>query len=353
LTSASLRLQDYDFELPSDAIAQRPCARRADSRLLCWNADGSYDHAHFSEIARRLRPGDLLVLNDTRVFPARLFGQKIGGSAEVEALLLRPMAGGAQEWEAMIRPGRRMRPGSVVEFGGGARATVGEDFGDGRRSLTFGDGTDVWALCEHQGHVPLPPYIARPDCEDDADRYQTVFARDRGSVAAPTAGLHFDEILIRALRDGGVEIVSVTLHIGPGTFQPLDESRLARGELHPEEITVSAQTLESLRQQRARGGRIVGVGTTVCRALESILPERMDTSEAEPLHMDTRLMIQPGHGFRWVDVLITNFHLPQSSLLLLVAALAGPRWREAYALAIEEGYRFYSYGDANWIERRR
>jgi S-adenosylmethionine:tRNA ribosyltransferase-isomerase len=351
LTSAALRLQDYDFELPSDAIAQRPCAQRSDSRLLCWNADGSYDHAHFSEVERRLRPGDLLVLNDTRVFPARLFGKKLGGSADVEALLLRPMAGAVQAWEAMVRPGRRLRPGSEVEFEGGARATVGEDLGDGRRALSFANEINVWALCEQQGHVPLPPYIARPDCEDDAERYQTVFARDRGSVAAPTAGLHFDETLLRALRDGGVDIASVTLHVGPGTFQPLDESRLSRGKLHPEEILVSSQTLARLSQQRARGGRIVAVGTTVCRTLESILPEKMDASAAGPLHMDTRLLIQPGHDFRWVDVLITNFHLPQSSLLLLVAALAGPRWREAYALAIEEGYRFYSYGDANWVER--
>ncbi len=349
MSAAAVRLEDYEFELPLDAIAQRPPARRTESKLLCWNPDGSYEHLRFASIESRFRAGDLLVLNDTRVFPARLFGRKESGSARVEILLLRPAEGGDSVWEAMLRPGRRLPPGSRIILENGLALEVGSALGGGRRELGFPAGTDVWDLCDRLGHVPLPPYISRADEEADLDRYQTVFARDRGSVAAPTAGLHFDQTLLDRLGRQGVDVVTVTLHVGPGTFQPLDEKRLAQGELHPEELCVSAETLDRLQAHRAEGGRIVAVGTTVCRTLESI-PEGLDRAE-RGFRTDTRLLIRPGHRFRWVDVLITNFHLPRSSLLLLVAALGGERWREAYALALREGYRFYSYGDANWIER--
>lgn len=341
------RLDDYDYELPADRIAQTPAARRAESRLLRWRADGHFEHRRFREVESLLRTGDLLVLNDTRVFPARLLGRKRGSGGRVEVLLLGPLEDPG--WEAMVRPGRRLPPGTVVELGDDSSLEVAERREDGRRRVEFEEGTDVWRLCEEQGEVPLPPYIDRAATEEDRARYQTVFARERGSVAAPTAGLHFDAALLERLRGEGVRIAELTLHVGPGTFQPLDEERLRRGSLHGEWVTVGQGTLEALRRQRADGGRIVAVGTTVCRALES-LPAEIPGAD---FHTCTRLLIQPGHRFRHLDVLLTNFHLPRSSLLLLVAAFAGPRWREAYRVALEEGYRFYSYGDANWIEPSR
>lgn len=347
MTETRLRLADYDYRLPAEAIAQHPAVRRSDSRLLRWRRDGGYDHLRFRDLPSLLRPDDLLVLNDTRVFAARLFGRKAKGEARVEALLLRPL-GPDTRWEAMLRPGRRLPPDTEVEWEGGVTAIVGEPLGEGRRILEFGSDCDVWALCERSGHVPLPPYIDRPDGDDDVERYQTVFGTQRGSVAAPTAGLHFDETLLREIREKGCTVATLTLHVGPGTFQPLARERLESGELHPEQIRVPASTLQLLREQKASGGRIVAVGTTVCRALESLDAEAL--ASGTDWRNSTRLMIAPGFEFEFVDVLVTNFHLPRSSLLLLVAALAGPRWKEAYELALDSGYRFYSYGDANWIE---
>lgn len=341
----AISLDDFDFELPPELVAQHPAARRADARLLVWGDDGSFAHRRFEQVADLFRSSDLLVLNDTRVFPARLFGRKRSSGAAVEILLVRPVE---KAWEALVRPGRRLPAGTEVDLDGGGELEVGEALDDGLRAVRFPGGFDVFDHCARHGHVPLPPYIRREDDPLDRERYQTVFARPEGSVAAPTAGLHFDEERLAAIADRGVEVAWVTLHVGPGTFRPVEEGQLARGELHPEWREVGPDTLAALQRCRERQGRIVAVGTTVCRTLESI-PEHPDAAVVGP----TRLLIAPGFRFRYTDVLLTNFHLPRSSLLLLVAALAGPRWRRAYAIAVREGYRFYSYGDANWIEVAR
>lgn len=344
-------LDAYDFELPAAAIAQRPPDERVGSRLLCWRGDGTFEHRRFDAVEQLLTPGDLLVLNDTRVFAARLFGHKQRGSARIEVLLVRAREElGASVWEAMVRPGRRVEPGTTVLLDGDVVVTIGGRTEDHTAFVHFPEGfsvLEVFAHCALHGHVPLPPYIERPDDPVDRVRYQTVFAAREGSVAAPTAGLHFDDALLGRLRARGVDLAHVTLHVGPGTFRSPDPAALAGGLLHPEWREVSDETLAALRSCRARNGRIVAVGTTVCRTLESIPEHAMGAVRG-----DTRLFLQPGHRFRWCDVLITNFHLPRSSLLLLVSAFAGPRWRAAYELAIAAGYRFYSYGDANWIERR-
>ena len=340
-----LSLDDFDFGLPDALVAQRPAARRVDSRLLVWPQRGDFEHRRFSGLPALLRQGDLLVLNDTRVFAARLYGRKIGGEAAAEILLVRSTATG---WEALVRPGRRLSPGTRVLLDGDVEAEIGDAAGPGLRTVRFPEGFDVPGHCSRFGHVPLPPYIRRTDEALDRDRYQTVFAREEGSVAAPTAGLHFDTDLLAEIRDRGIDTARVTLHVGPGTFRPVDEAQLESGELHAEWREVPAQTLDALRACRQRGGRIIAVGTTVCRTLESIPVE-----PGESVQGQTRLMIRPGFSFRFTDVLVTNFHLPRSSLLMLVSAFAGERWREAYAVAVARGYRFYSYGDANWIEARR
>jgi len=329
---------EYRFELPPDRIAQVPPARRTDARLLAWRPDG-FHHASMADLPRWIRPGDLLVLNDTRVFPARLRGSKRGGSAEVEVLLVQART--PREWTALVRPGRRLPPGTAVDLEGGASLTVGDAAGAGLREVTFGEGVDGWEVAGRHGHVPLPPYIGREDGAEDRERYQTVFARTPGSVAAPTAGLHFDEALLAAVRGAGAAVATVTLHVGPGTFRPPTAEQLRDGRLHAEEIEVGSATLDAL----AAALRVIAVGTTTCRALES-LPEPPRATRGA-----TDLFIRPGFRFRFTDVLLTNFHLPGSSLLMLVEAFAGTRWRDAYRLAVEEGYRFYSYGDANWIER--
>lgn len=341
----NVSLDDYDFDLPEAQIAQYPAPTRPASRLLVWEPGGGYAHRAFADVAELVRPGDLLVLNDTRVFAARLFGRKVGGTLRAEVLLVQPAAGG---WEALVRPGRRLPPDTAIELDGGVTVVVGESAGQGLRRVEFPDGFDVLEHCAQHGHIPLPPYIDREDEPLDRERYQTVYARDEGSVAAPTAGLHFDDALLRALSSRGVESTRVTLHVGPGTFRPVEEGQLSSGELHPEWRQVSAETLQALEDCRRRGGRIIAVGTTVCRTLESI-PEAATDEVTGP----TRLMIAPPFRFRFTDVLITNFHLPRSSLLLLVSALAGDRWRGAYEVALADGYLFYSYGDANWIEAPR
>jgi S-adenosylmethionine:tRNA ribosyltransferase-isomerase len=338
-------LDDYDFDLPDSSIAQHPAQERTAARLLVWRAGGSFEHRRFGELIDLLDPRDLLVLNDTRVFAARLFGRKADTGAEVEALLVRPADDG---WEAMVRPGRRLPPGTEVEFDGGVRAVVGTSLGEGLRILHFADAVDVLDHCARRGHVPLPPYIRRVDEVSDRERYQTVFAREEGSVAAPTAGLHFDRRLLEAIGERGIQTARVTLHVGPGTFRPVEETQLRGQRLHPEWREVPEDTIAAIHSCRARSGRVVAIGTTVCRALES-MPE----DAVEPVAGPTDLMIAPGHRFRFTDVLVTNFHLPRSSLLLLVSAFAGDQWRDAYSIALREGYRFYSYGDANWIEASR
>jgi len=328
----------FHFDLPVAQIAQRPLPDRSASRLLHVPPDDSpVADLQFRDLGSLLAPGDLLVMNDTRVVPARLFGRKASGG-RVEMLLERRLADDLVL--AQLKANRAPASGGQIEFDGGAVATV-EGRRDGFFLLRFTG--PVEPLLEKYGHVPLPPYIERADDETDRARYQTVYARAAGAVAAPTAGLHFDTDQLDALRAAGIEIATLTLHVGAGTFQPLRPEQIAAGELHAERVEVSAAMCAAVDATRARGGRVVAVGTTAVRGLETAARD----GTLAPFAGETRLFIRPGYRFRVVDALITNFHLSESSLLMLVCAFAGTRRvLAAYAHAVANGYRFFSYGDA-------
>lgn len=316
---------DFDYHLPEDRIAQQP-APRGESRLLVLDAEGSERHRRVRDLPRLLRPDDLLVLNDTRVIPARLFGRR--GEGKMEVLLVEKLED--REWEALVRPGKRAKPGTRIDFEE-LSAEVVEKRED-RYRLRFSE--PVEPHLDRLGHIPLPPYIHRPDEAADRERYQTVFARTPGAIAAPTAGLHFSREILRELRTAWV-----TLHVGIGTFKPVSAERIEDHRMDRERWEVSEETAEAIRRTKESGGRIVAVGTTVVRTLES--------SGGEAGSGSTDLFITPGYRFKVVDVLLTNFHLPRSTLLMLVSAFAGrERVLAAYEEAIREGYRFYSYGDA-------
>jgi S-adenosylmethionine:tRNA ribosyltransferase-isomerase len=338
-------LSDFDFALPPELIAQHPAPERSASRLLDGRAWPPVDRI-FRELPALLNPGDLLVFNDTRVIKARLFGTKPTGGA-VEALVERVLPG--HEVWAHLRASKSPKAGSIVRFADAFDAEVlgrgGPD--DGLFHLRFPD--DPLVLLERHGHVPLPPYITHADSEDDARRYQTVFAAKPGAVAAPTAALHFDEGVLAALRERGVGLARVTLHVGAGTFQPVRTENLAEHRMHSEWFEVSADTVAAIERTRTAGGRIVAVGTTTLRALESATVSGQLVAGSR----DTDLFITPGFRFRVVDVLLTNFHLPKSTLMMLVSALAGYEHIMAlYRHAIEQRYRFFSYGDAMLLERK-
>jgi S-adenosylmethionine:tRNA ribosyltransferase-isomerase len=340
-----VRLTDYDYPLPEGSIAQHPLPR-GESRLLALDREGRERHRRVRDLPALLHPGDLLVVNDTRVIPARLFARRAGGGRRVELLLVERAS--ACEWEALAGPGKRARPGTVLELAPGLTAEVIGTAPTGRRRLRFSE--PIEPHLERLGHVPLPPYIRRPDEPADRERYQTVYARRPGAVAAPTAGLHLSEELLAALAAAGIERAAVTLHVGPGTFKPVTAERVAEHRMESERYEIDAAAAAAIRAARARGGRVVAVGTTVVRALESAAAR---SAEPAPGCGATDLFITPGFRFRAVDVLLTNFHLPRSTLLLLVAAFAGrERVLAAYAEAVAAGYRFYSYGDAMLAERR-
>ena len=333
----------FHFDLPAGQIAQRPLADRSASRLLHVPADGRpVADLGFRDLERLLAPGDLLVLNDTRVVPARLFGRKTSGG-RVEMLLERQLADGLVL--AQLRANRAPSAGRRIEFDGGAIATV-EGRRDGFFLLRFAE--SVQPLLDRYGHVPLPPYIERTDDEADRARYQTVYARAAGAVAAPTAGLHFDADQLDALPDAGIRVAALTLHVGAGTFAPLRPEQIAAGKLHAERVEVSAALCQAVADTRARGGRVIAVGTTSVRGLETAARD----GEPAPFAGETTLFIRPGYRFRVVDALVTNFHLPESSLLMLVCAFAGTRRvLGAYEHAVAQGYRFFSYGDAMFCSR--
>ena len=340
-----MRVADFDFELPAGLIAQHPLPERAASRLLCVDpiSAGLVDR-HFVDLPALLRPGDLLVMNDTRVVPARVTGSKpTGGRAEV--LIERVLAPG--RCLAKVRAGRSLRLGSEIRFGSEYVAGVVERHGEFfELSLSGPDG--VVGLMERHGTVPLPPYIRREAHADDAQRYQTIYARFPGAVAAPTAGLHFDTATLEALQSMGVELCTITLHVGAGTFAPLREDRVESNRLHRERVVVSPAASEAIVRARQRGSRVVAVGTTSVRALESAAA----SGEVSPFDGETDLFIYPGYRFRCVDAMLTNFHLPRSSLLMLVCTFAGTEIvLAAYRHAVAAGYRFYSYGDAMWVVR--
>ena len=337
-------LSDFDFELPSELIAQAPATERAGSRLL-HVAGPALTDLRFAELPRLFARGDLMVFNDTRVIKARLNALRPTGG-KVELLLERAL--GTNEAVFQLRASHPPHPGGVLLLPGGVRATVIER--DGRFFRLRLDGIGSLAdYLERHGEVPLPPYITRAAGEADAERYQTVYARYPGAAAAPTAGLHFDDAMLAALAHAGVESAYITLHVGAGTFQPVESEDLSRHLMHAERYRISPGTVAAIAATRSRGGRIVAVGTTSLRALESSADDRgnVDAGEAE-----TRLFIKPGYPFRVVDRLVTNFHLPKSTLLILVAAFAGyANIRAAYAHAIAQRYRFFSYGDAMLLER--
>lgn len=340
-----MRLDEFDYALPASAIAQRPAAVRDAARLLVIDrARGALGDHVFGDLPDLLRPGDCLVVNDSRVLPARILGRDSGGRA-VEILFVEPVT--ETRWRALVRPGRRFRAGALIDAGAGARLSVVAIAEDGLRDLERLDGT-VPDLMERHGLPPLPPYIghfAAPGPED-RERYQTVYADPPGSVAAPTAGLHFTPAMLQTLRARGVEVHALTLHVGPATFRPIKTADVRAHVLAPERVTISPAIADAVNAAKRDGRRVVAVGTTTTRALEGA----MGKGGLEPRSGTVDLYITPGHHFRVVDALLTNFHLPRSSLLVLVAAFAGRELvLKAYAHAVHAGYRFYSYGDATLI----
>ncbi len=345
-----MKASDFDFELPEELIAQQPLPERRASRLLLLDPlSGALQDAHFAEIGDYLEPGDLLVFNNTRVFPARLFGRKHSGG-KVELLVERLL--GDRRVLAHLRASKSPKPGTPITLEGRIECVMSERDGDLFVLDLADDQSGSWLeLLQRHGHMPLPPYIQRADDEADRERYQTVFAERTGAVAAPTAGLHFDDELIESLRDQGIATAFVTLHVGAGTFQPMRVEEVSQHVMHAEQVEVPAESCERINQTRARGGRVVAVGTTVVRSLEAAARER--GGHLAPWQGDTRLFITPGFEFRVVDALLTNFHLPRSTLLMLVSAFAGRDFiLGAYAHAVRQGYRFFSYGDAMFIQNR-
>ena len=335
-----MKKSDFQYRLPEELIAQAPLAERSASRLLVVPpAPSDLQDLQVRDLPDLLQPGDLLVFNDTRVIPARLFGQKASGG-RVEILIERLLGG--QQARAQIGASKSPKAGGRITLDAGGQAEVlGRDGEFYVLSFEVPEPLEQWLL--HAGRLPLPPYIRREPGLDDRQRYQTVFARETGAVAAPTAGLHFDEPLLARLRERGVEFGHVTLHVGAGTFQPVRVESLEDHVMHREWLNVGAELVEQVRRTRARGGRVVAVGTTVVRSLESAMRD----GELQPFAGETQIFIIPGYRIRSVDAMVTNFHLPESTLLMMVSAFAGrERIFQAYAHAIEHRYRFFSYGDA-------
>ncbi len=359
----SLRVADFDFDLPAELIAQQPPAERGSSRMLVMDrATGAVRDSSFAEFPSLLKPGDLLVLNDSRVIPARLYARRTvrrereKPTGRIEVMLTEPAEQSAEEncWRALVRPGRKVAIGEILVFPAPSgelalEAEVLERGQFGERLLRFKPVEDFFAVLDRIGHTPLPPYIRRDDAEPDRERYQTVYSRERGSVAAPTAGLHFTPQVLDALTARGVEIARLTLHVGLGTFAPLRVERVDEVRLHRERYTLSASAAEEVNRAVAEGRRIVAVGTTVVRTLERCALQAAG-NPLQPHSGETEIFISPGFEFRLVGALLTNFHLPQSSLLMLVCAFAGrSNVLEAYRHAVKQEYRFFSYGDCMFL----
>ncbi len=342
----NLLKENFQYFLPVNLIAQTPLPGRTQSRLLVSTiAKKELSENVFSNLPDLLSPGDLLVLNNTKVFRARLSGNRTDTGGKVEVFLLRELGLGI--WKALVRPGRAARSGMIIEFSNDLSCTVLKRLGQGRAIIEFNSVEDTGDTLSRTAQVPLPPYIKRAPDEMDDERYQTVYASEKGAVAAPTAGLHFDLELLTRLREKGIEHTYVTLHVGPGTFEPLRSDIIEDNTLDPEEYYVSAEALSAIRNAREEGRRVIAVGTTTTRVLETI-----DINSEMSLSGETGIFIFPPYSFRNVDALITNFHLPESSLLCLVAAFMGYEFMmNAYRYAVEHQFRFYSYGDVMLIER--
>ena len=339
-----MKKSDFYFDLPEELIAQTPLERRDASRLLLLDREtGEITHKHFYDLPDYLNPGDCLVLNDSRVLPARLMGNRLTGGA-VEVVLLRDLGDG--KWECLTRPGRKTRPGTELTFGGGLlTATVTDALEDGNKVLQFHYDGIFLEILDQLGKMPLPPYIKAE--LQDRERYQTVYSREIGSAAAPTAGLHFTEELLDRIRAKGIKVCFVTLHVGLGTFRPVKEEDILDHVMHSEYCVIPEETANIINETKAAGGRVVAVGTTSCRTLESFTDPN-GTVLAKGGWTD--IFIYPGYTFKCIDALVTNFHLPESTLIMLVSALAGREHiLNAYATAVKERYRFFSFGDAMFI----
>ncbi len=344
LSPTDLKKSDFFYDLPTELIAQTPAEPRDSSRLLVLHKEsGEREHKVFSDIIDYLNDGDVLVINDSKVIPARLYGIKEESGIEIEVVLLRSR--GLDTWETLVRPGRRCKPGTKIIFGNGLlRAEVLETVDGGNRLIKFEyEGDNIFSVLDKVGNMPLPPYITEK--LKDKSRYQTVYAKDEGSAAAPTAGLHFTSELLERIEAKGVKIAPVMLHVGLGTFRPVKEDNITDHEMHSEFISVSKESADIINNRK---GRLFAVGTTSCRVLESASD---DNGIVHPITDDTGIFIYPGYRFKVTDALITNFHLPESTLLMLVSALTNRELMlETYNEAIEKGYRFFSFGDAMLIE---
>ncbi|MBQ0100497.1 MAG: tRNA preQ1(34) S-adenosylmethionine ribosyltransferase-isomerase QueA [Lachnospiraceae bacterium] len=341
-------VKDFDYELPEELIAQDPLKTRSDSRLMVLNrADGSVRHMTFTDVKKFMEPGDCLVINDTKVIPARLLGVKKETGAKAEVLLLNRQDGDI--WECLVKPGRKLKKGTVITFGDGRlECEVVDEIPDGNRMVKFRY-EGIWEeVLDALGEMPLPPYITHK--LKDRDRYQTVYATHEGSAAAPTAGLHFTKELLKEIEESGVKIARVTLHVGLGTFRPVKVDKIEDHHMHSEVYFVSKEAADIVNETKASGHRVIAVGTTSVRTLESAAVKKDGKWVLEPCSGDTAIFIYPGYEWKLVDRLITNFHLPQSTLIMLVSALAGrENVLNAYKQAVGERYRFFSFGDAMLI----
>lgn len=339
-----MNVSDFYYDLPEELIAQTPIEKRDESRLMVLNRkDQSIEHKQFKDIIDYLEPGDCLVRNNTKVIPARLYGKKATG-AKIEFLLLNQIEGDI--WESIVRPGHKLKPGTEVEFGDGLlKATVLDIMPGGTRKVEFKYEGIFNEILDKIGLMPLPPYIH--ESLKDKDRYQTVYARYEGSAAAPTAGLHFTPELFEKLKQKGVEVANVTLHVGIGTFRPVKVENVEEHHMHSEHYYIKQEDVEKINSAKKNGKRVIGIGTTSCRVLETIADE---DGMVKPTEGDTQIFIYPGYKFKCLDGLITNFHLPESTLIMLVSALAGKEYiMKAYNEAVKERYRFFSFGDAMFI----
>ena len=340
-----MKLEEFDYELPEELIAQVPIAKRDESRLMVLNRkDKTIEHKTFKDIIDFLQPGDCLVRNNTKVIPARLYGKKDTG-ANVEFVLLKRLDGDI--WETIVRPGNKLKPGSKVIFGNGIlEATILDIMEGGTRKVEFKYEGIFNEILDEIGLMPLPPYIH--ESLEEKDRYQTVYAKYDGSAAAPTAGLHFTPELLKSIEEKGVKIANVTLHVGIGTFRPVKEENIEDHEMHTEHYYIKQEDVDKINETKKKGGRIIAVGTTSCRVLETVADE--STGMVKEVEGDTGIYIYPGYKFKCIDGLITNFHLPKSTLLMLVSALAGREFvLNAYKEAVKEKYKFFSFGDAMFI----
>ena len=355
-----MNVSDFDYELPQELIAQKPSEKRDSCRLLVLDKKtGACEHRIFSEILEYLKPGDCLVFNDSKVLPARLFGKRRGTGANIEFLLSRAL--GDDRWETLVRPGRRCKAGDIIDFADGELSAEITGYGeDGTRIVEFSYRGDFSGILDRIGRMPLPPYIERESDESDKENYQNVYAKNEGSVACATAGLHWTPELIQAARDMGVKTAFVTLHVGIGTFRPVKAEKVEDHHMHFESYTVSKEAADVINETKKLGGRIICVGTTSCRTIESAAFQEDGNWVLKPGSSSTGIFIYPGYSFKLTDCMVTNFHLPKSTLLMLVSALASPDHSgevmagrdmmiNAYNTAVAEKYRFFSYGDAMLI----